>query len=105
MRLDARTKHYPNTIVWHAELCRKLTLVIWVDDETNQWCQHIGTTSQGQFDTEIHQAKKIVISQDKTLVIINPVDDAESDQSATEATEAIAAPIKRPTQTPIPEMQ
>lgn len=75
MILDARIHliaiHYK---VWHAELCRVLTNVVWVDDFTNTY----GVVSGSPYaPTTVEQAKKIVIIPEMLLVIINPIDDAE----------------------------
>lgn len=55
--------------VYHAEQCRFLYNVIWVDDETNEY----GTVDTPIAPVETRKAKKIEIQT--RLIIINPIED------------------------------
>jgi hypothetical protein len=59
--------------IWHVEECRLLDNVIWVDDETAKYCQFaIVNNILEEWTT---QARKIVMLDSRTLVLINPLDD------------------------------
>jgi hypothetical protein len=66
--------------VWHAEWCKVLCHVLWVDDETMRWSQVDMPLSivGGGFATTVHQAKKIIIDVDRLMVTINPIEDVEA---------------------------
>ena len=66
--------------VWHAEWCKVLHQVLWVDDETRQWSQvHTPLTVVGDgFASTVHQAKKIIIDVDHLMVTINPLEDVDA---------------------------
>lgn len=76
MRLDAR-KGDLNWWVYHAEECRMLKSVVWIDDETNEWfeyCMPLRAVGN-EVDGRLQKARKIAIYADRKLVIINPVED------------------------------
>ena len=67
-------------LVWHAELCRAMKDVIWVDDELAQWCEAakpLRVALGGGIVTQVHQAKRIVIIQASALIVIDPIADEE----------------------------
>ena len=74
MRIDARTANYYGWSVYHAEECRFLRNVVWVDSDTAQWGEAPLQLIDEDF-IETRQAKKIAIYMDRKLVIINPVPD------------------------------
>lgn len=77
MRLEAGTPIAAlKWCVWHAEWCKVLKLVKWIDDETMQWEQYITPYAvvNGVVSSEVHQAKKIIIDKDALLVTINPIE-------------------------------
>lgn len=80
MRLDANTPlGRLKWCVWHAEWCRVLHQVLWVDDETRQWAQldmPLIVVGDGVAHT-VHQAKKITIDVDRLMVTINPIEDID----------------------------
>jgi hypothetical protein len=86
VRLDAR-KGDTYWTVYHAEECRVLKDVVWVDDETHQWGTYgqISATDtflsliDGRLPTITHQARKIEICTGPRVVIINPIEDATPD--------------------------
>jgi len=84
MRLDARNgPPAVNYTVWHAEECRTLKMVQWVDDETAQYGQFTGRVVCEEAEVATVQAHKIAIYPDRKLIIINPVEDnADVDQIA-----------------------
>ena len=80
MILDARKGDYRTWRSWrvyHAEECRMLKNVVWVDSDTAQWGEspQLFTVVDGEPVIHIHQARKIEIYVDRQLVIINPVPD------------------------------
>lgn len=81
MRLEAGTDiGNLRWCIWHAEWCKVLKLVIWVDDETRQWAQF--DTPPGyvgdRFASTVHQAKKIIIDVDRLMVTINPIEEVDA---------------------------
>lgn len=78
MRLDASKGDY-NWWVYHAEECCILRAVVWIDDETAQWWEHVlplravGDEVVGR----LQQARKIVFLHERKLAIINPVEDSD----------------------------
>lgn len=89
MRLDSR-KGDTNWRVYHARRCVVLRNVVWVDDETCQWCQYDDPPRVVGLDvaSTVHQADRIVIDPSRRLIVIDPVEDAEDEQ------------IERPQQVP-----
>lgn len=81
MRLDANKGNYNLWCVYHAEKCCVLRKVMWVDDETAQWCEGLAVVN-GTLMTRVKQAKKIAIIVERRLVVINPVDDARDETIA-----------------------
>lgn len=88
MRLDANKGNCRNWVVYHAEECRVLHQVIWVDDETAQWCEAFGVTN-GELMTRINQATKIAIMVERRTVIINPIEEADEESIASMEVSAI----------------
>lgn len=77
MRLDAYKGDRGN--VWHAEWCRRLERVVWVDDAIPAWGESAGRVVNGEIEIIEHRARKIIIRPGPlNLVIINPVDDADN---------------------------
>ena len=76
MRLDAR-KGDLNWTVYHAEECRVLKQVVWIDDETAQWWEHLEPVRvEGhEIPGRLCRARKILILPEHRLVIINPLED------------------------------
>jgi hypothetical protein len=74
MRLDAREGHY-RAIVYHAELCRVLRRVVWVDDAIPAYGEFTGRNDGYEMEIIEHRASKIVIGPD--MIIINPVEDED----------------------------
>lgn len=76
MRLDAR-KGDIHWSIYHAEECRLLRYVLWIDSDTAQWCDVVQPMKlvDGELVTHTHQARKIAIYEDRRLVIINPIAD------------------------------
>lgn len=74
MRLDANKGDRGYT-TYHAERCQVLPHVVWVDDETRCWAQHVLPLQavDGALRTQVRVAKRILIMRDRRLVIINPV--------------------------------
>ena len=58
--------------VWHAEECRLLRDVVWVDDEANEYA--VGEYHGFAFIEKVRKAKKIEIRPPR-VIVINPVDD------------------------------
>lgn len=87
MILDA-LKGDTGWFVWDAEACCVPSGVVWVDDERARWGQrdHSKIFSALVFGEDgmivERQAKRIVIYQDRKLIIFNPVAD-ESDDAIT----------------------
>ena len=82
MRLDANTSQgRMKWCVWHAEWCRRLHLVVWVDDVTMQWAQvpQPFLVKNGDVPYKVHQAKKIIIDVSNLLVTINPIEGVQED--------------------------
>lgn len=80
MILDARKgdyRTYRGWSVYHAEECRFLRTVVWIDSDTAQWGENLMPLQivDDEFVIQIHQARKIEIYVDRQLVIINPVPD------------------------------
>lgn len=78
MRIDATSPDCKRGwTVYHAEECRVLQDVVWVDDATAEWCQYekpyrlIGDT----IARHIHKARRILILAERQTVIINPIAD------------------------------
>jgi hypothetical protein len=67
--------------IWHAEWCRRLHLVLWVDDVTMQWEQvpEPIVVVGGNVRSNVHQAKKIVIDLHNLMVTINPIEGVQED--------------------------
>jgi hypothetical protein len=80
MRLDA---HKGDTFwgVYHAEECRELKCVVWLDDETCEYCCVLfpARCVNGHVVTETFKARKIDIYCDRKFVIINPIEDADDE--------------------------
>lgn len=86
MRIDGN-KLPPGKLKWwvyHAEECRMLNMVAWVDDVLCQWAEVLKPIQvcNGSVLTKTYQAKKILILWDQCFVIINPVDDTDDIQTA-----------------------
>jgi hypothetical protein len=80
MRIDAREPGFTGRwLVWHAEQCRELRYVAWVDDGSMCYGQYVHpfVLSGGAPVVETRQAKRIVIIPASRVVVINPVDDAD----------------------------
>jgi hypothetical protein len=78
MRIDARQAGFVGAwLVWHAEQCRELKHVVWVDDESACYGQYVHPFILPGPMIETHQAKRIVINSSSRVVIINPVEDAD----------------------------
>jgi hypothetical protein len=71
----------PFYFVWHAAWCESPRYVVWVDDETAQWCQHLQPlqVSSGEIAKVIHQARRIDIFTERRLVIIDSVEGSEAE--------------------------
>lgn len=65
-----------------------LRRVVWVDDETSQWCQELAVVN-GTLMTRINQARKIAIMAERCLVVINPIED-KNDESIVNEVAAIS---------------
>lgn len=85
MRLDAREHSCRGWLVWHAEQCRELKHVVWVDDESARYGQHVIPLRVigGEILIEPHQAKRIDIIQGSRLIVINQVEDGDESSMLT----------------------
>lgn len=75
-----------NTIGWHVlhvPTCKMLKNVVWVNDETAQWAELTGNARGHYWEEVTHQAKKIVILPQRRLILIDPVDDADDQDTVT----------------------
>lgn len=82
MRIDAYAPgNNCGWLVWHAEQCRQIPDVVWVDDQTSEWCQYVRPwrTVGGAIARTIHKARRILILPERKTIIINPVAD-DTDQ-------------------------
>ena len=70
-------------LVWECERCVKLTEVVWVDDETNEYATSLYMRGGDSFLEDIIKCKKIVIDLQALIVYINPLDLGESDELCT----------------------
>lgn len=67
-------------LVWDCERCAALRDVTWVDDETSQYAQYTGRViGCDTLEEAVRQAKKIVIDAARLVILINPVEDPESE--------------------------
>lgn len=88
MRIDSRERGFHGGwLVWHAEQCAELKGVVWVDDECARYGKfHVPLRVIGnEVLIEPYQAKRILIIPDSKLVIINPVEGAETAGQASSA--------------------
>lgn len=91
MRIDAN--HIPpqeRWFVWHCEEMRQVRHCIWVDDATNEYCTLLFpfVVVDGTPLTARHQANRVQIVEEKFLVLINPIENAEDDDPQIEVTVA-----------------
>lgn len=78
MRLDARNGPPDlNYTVYHAEECRVLRSVQWVDDELHQYGYYTGRVGLFALEVQTVQARRIVINTEHLLVTINPIEGLE----------------------------
>ena len=85
MRIDYTHSLCPLT-TYHAEECRVLKYVRWVDPVTAKYEEVAWPLSveNGQIQGRVTQAKTIVVLPGQRLVIINPVED-ETERALTDA--------------------
>lgn len=87
MRIDAYAPGFvPPWHVYHAEECRMLREVVWVDDVACQWYAHDLPLRvvNGDVIGRVHHARKVDIHVDRKLIVVNPVE-----EKAPESIEAI----------------
>lgn len=82
MRIEARHTRQPY-FVFHVGEGREVKLCIWVDDETKQWCEYIEPVQPSFRDpygarTRTGQAKKIDIMPERGIILIDPIEDDET---------------------------
>lgn len=77
MRLDARSGAGHDWRIWECEQMTAPRLVVWVDDETAQYCKHPFPPRKvnGKWTVEIVQAKQIRILPGTKTILINPIPD------------------------------
>lgn len=61
-----------------------LHTVMWVDDETAQWCEGLAVVN-GTLMTRINQARNISIMAERRLIVINPIEDENKESIVNEA--------------------
>jgi hypothetical protein len=61
--------------VFHVPTCKILKGVIWVDDVTAEWVQHVQPLHpvHGALLTSMHQAERIYINTENKVVLIDPI--------------------------------
>lgn len=74
MRIDARDAPHHDWYVWNVPRCREERMVLWVDDETNQYAQYQNRGAPFWHIVTI-QARRIAIYVSRKLVLIDPVED------------------------------
>lgn len=76
MRIEAKAGATYGWLVWHVERCEVVPRVVWVDDQTNEFCQlrHPIQVVNGQLVSDVHRARRIDIHLTEKLVLVNPVD-------------------------------
>jgi hypothetical protein len=86
MRLDAR-KGDVDWSVFDCERCEALRLVLWVDDESNRYCQAVIPmhVAGDEVATIEHQTRKILICPAVRMVLINPLENVEPADATIEA--------------------
>lgn len=78
MRLDAREGD-GGYYVFHVPTCRPVPDVLWVDDETRQYFVVAAyLMASDVYVGEVETAERIIIDQQRKLVLIDPVDDEPS---------------------------
>lgn len=82
MRVDRSSFPAP-ALVWHVPTCRELRRVVWVSDDPPQYAQHVEPLQvvDGQLLERVVDCKRVVINAAACMVLIDPVDDAESEQA------------------------
>lgn len=77
MRLDAH-KGDTGWYVFHVPTARVVPFVVWVDDETCEYCTVEPLGPSFSFSFRVNKAKRIAIYVARKLVLIDPVDDDPS---------------------------
>lgn len=87
MIIDARQGEL-GWYVWHAELCQRLNYIVWVNDQTNEYCQlifpFVMDREKAFGKTVTKKAKKIEIIFERKTIIINPLEWPEQEQNLLE---------------------
>lgn len=81
IRLEAGKLGGVHWHVWHAEECREVKQVVWVDDVTREYCCYVQPflIVNDVVQREVIRAKRILIVTSARLVIINPIEEQDDE--------------------------
>ena len=79
-------------LVWHVPMCRALTNVKWVDDETQQYCTYTFGLDFPAYQT--HQAKKIELRPKEGAIFIDPIEGLNEEALVTDKAEDVVLELQ-----------